>query len=398
MKARFNYRIYPTPTQARALAQLFGCVRTVWNDSLSLCRMSRKLPKVQELQKLFITLSKKTQDRGWLKDVSAIPLQQSIADLGVAYKNFFASLKSGRKVGYPKYKKRSNQQSARFTRGGFSFKQGKVYLAKIGLLKAKWSRQLPSTPSSVTVIKDCAERYFLSFVVEIKPVSKPASRESIGVDLGIRIFAALSNGEKVYAPDYSKLDRKIKRSQKRLARAVKGGNRREKLRLKIAKLHTRLADKRKDFLHKLSTRLVRDNGTVSLENLNVSGMVRNRKLARAISQCGWGQFRAMCEAKANKYCRDVRIIDRWSFTSQVCADCGYKWGKLDLSVREISCLGCGKLQHRDLNASRRIEQVGLGRSHDFKWTGRKCQTAGVAVSVEPSTHLVDENGQFCLPI
>lgn len=348
--------------QQRALAQLFGCVRVVWNDSLALCRMSSKLPKNSALQKLFITLAKKTEDRLWLKDVSNIPLQQSVADLGVAYQNFF---KHGR--GYPKFKKRSNQQSARFRKGGFSIKKGKVYLAKIGLLSTKWSRQLPSEPSSVTVIKDCASRYFLSFIVDVEPISNPASRESIGVDLGIQIFAAVSNGEKVFAPSLSRLDRKMRRMHKQLGRAKKGSNRREVLRLQLAKIYARIADKRKDFLHKLSTRLVQENKTVVLEDLNVSGMVKNRKLARAISQQGWSAFRTMCQSKANGYeDRKVIIIDRWQPTSQICSSCGYKWGKLDLSVRKVKCLGCGEIHCRDENAAKNINNVGVGHIHDSK--------------------------------
>lgn len=390
MKVRYNYRIYPTSTQQRLLAQLFGCVRVVYNDSLALCRMSRKLPKNSALQKLFITLAKKTSDRTWLKDVSAIPLQQSIADLGVAYQNFF---KHGR--GFPQFKKRSNSQSARFNRGGFSIKKGKVYLAKIGLLTTKWSRQLPSVPSSVTVIKDCANRYFLSFVVEIEQIAKPALRESIGVDLGIKIFAALSNKEKVFAPDYSRLDRKIRRTQKQLARCVKGSNRRLKTRLKLACLHARLADTRKDFLHKLSTRLVRENKIVVLEDLNVSGMVKNRKLARAISQQGWSMFRTMCEAKSNMYTdRELRVINRWQPTSQICSSCGYKWGKLDLSVREIVCMSCGEAHCRDTNAAKVINDVGLGHTHDSKRTVRECKSVSTAILGETSTRKIGE--QLCL--
>lgn len=390
MKARYQYRIYPTSIQQRALAKLFGCVRIVWNDSLALCRMSDKLPKTSALQKVFITLAKKTKDREWLSDVSNIPLQQSVADLGVAYKNFFAGLKSGRKVGYPKFKKRGNQQSARFTRGGFSLKRGKVYLAKIGLLKTKWSRELPSNPSSVTVIKDCANRYFLSFVVEIKPVTKPALRESIGADLGIKIFAALSNGEKVHSPDYSRLERKISRIQKQLARCELGSNRRESVRLKLARLHSQLADKRKDFLHKLSTRLIRENRIVVLEDLNVSGMVKNRKLARAISRCGWSLFRTMCQAKSNKCLdREVRVIDRWQPTSQYCSSCGFKWGKLDLSVRDIICLGCAKKHCRDENAARNIDNVGVGHIHDSKCSQRMRKTVSTAISVEARTRKVE---------
>ena len=393
--------------QQRALAQLFGCVRVVYNDSLALCRLSQKLPKTSALQKLFITLAKKTRDRAWLKDVSAIPLQQSINDLGVAFKNFFSGLKSSRKVGFPKFKKRSNNQSARFTRGGFKIERNKVYLAKIGLLATKWSRQLPRDPSSVTAIKDCANRYFLSFVVEIEPISKPASRESIGADLGIKILAALSNSEKVYSPDYSKLDRKIRRTQKQLARCTSGSNRREKVRLKLARQYAKLTDTRKDFLHKRGrecvqclcsakvrcfqhrTRLVRENKIVVLEDLNVSGLVKNRRLARAISQQGWSMFRTMCQTKANQYKdREVRVIDRWQPTSQICSSCGYKWGKLDLSVREIVCLGCGESHCRDENAAKVIHNVGVGHTRDHKRTQREHKTVSAAILGEASTRKV----------
>ncbi|MBE9046513.1 transposase [Pleurocapsales cyanobacterium LEGE 10410] len=417
MKARYQYRVYPTDQQRKSLAQVFGCVRVVFNDALALCNKSENLPKNSELQKICITQAKKTEERQWLSEVSNIPLQQSVADLGVAYKNFFDSLsgkRQGRRVGYPRFKKKHNQQSARFRKGGFSIKQNKVYLAKIGLLKVKWSRKLPSEPSSVTIIKDRANLYFLSFVVDVEPSVIPAKNESLGIDLGVSIFATLSSGQKVYAPDYSKLERKIRRVKRILSRRNKGGNRREQTRIKLAKLTSKLARVRKDFLDKLSTRLVVENQIISLEDLAVSGMVKNHRLARAISQQGWRMFRNMCEAKANKYCRDIRIINRWQPTSQICADCGYKWGKLDLSIREIACLGCNSRKCRDGNASKVIDRIGVGHIHDGrrgtwsgfptvsaskKWTGSGHKTSTEAIHDELSTRLVvDENGQFCLPI
>lgn len=402
MKARYQHRIYPTSIQQRALARLFGCVRVVYNDSLYQCLRSEKLPKNSELQKLNITQAKKTEARAWLKHVSNIPLQQSIADLGAAFKNFFDSLsgkRKGKKMGYPKYKRKDNRQSARFRKGGFSIKRGKVYLAKIGLLSTKWSRPLPSEPSSVTVIKDRAGRYFLSFVVEIDPVLEPAPRESIGVDLGIKIFAALSTGEAVYSPNYSKLERKIRRIKRSLSGREKDSNRRERTRIRLAKLCSKVAATRKDFLHKLSTRLVKENGVICLEDLNVAGMVKNRKLAKAISSAGWGMFRTMCEAKSNKYQRDFRIIDRWKPTSQICSSCGYKWGKLDLSVREIVCMGCGKKHCRDTNAAKNIVNVAVGHIDDSinKRTGSERKTSVLADCVELSTRKV-EWVQLSLPI
>ncbi|NEO88635.1 MAG: IS200/IS605 family element transposase accessory protein TnpB [Spirulina sp. SIO3F2] len=388
MKARYQYRIYPTQGQQTKLAQLFGCCRVVWNDALALCKQSEKLPRNGDLQKVCITQAKQTEERKWLKDVSNIPLQQSIADLGVAFKNFFKSLsgkRQGPKVQPPRFKKKDNRQTARFRKGGFSLKSNKLYLAKIGNLKVKWSRPLPSEPSSVTVIKDRAERYFLSFVVEVEPIYSPAQSPSVGIDLGLKTFATLSTGEKVNSPDYRQSDRKIRRAQRRLSKRVKGSKRYQRMRLKIAKLKAKQRDTRKDFLHKLSTRVIHENQVVALENLNVSGMVKNRKLSRAISQAGWREFRVMCEAKANKFNREVQVISRWEPTSQCCSSCGYRWGKLDLSVREVVCLNCGALHDRDDNAAKNIELVGVGQTHDFKRIGRECKTPVGAVPVELST-------------
>ena len=261
---------------------MFGCVRVVYNDALAICKQSEKKPKSAELQKIVITQAKKTEERAWLSEVSNIPLQQSVADLETAFKNFFDSRKGkrkGRKVGYPKFKKRTNSQSARLTRGGFSVKGDEVYLAKIGIVKPIWSRELPSTPSSVTIIKDCANRYFLSFVVEVEPVQVDAKNQSIGIDLGIKAFAMMSNGEKAVSPSYRGLDRRVRKLQRRLARQQKDSKQRNKTRIQIAKLHNQIADIRKDFLHKLSTKVVSENQTIVLEDLNVLGMVKNRKLS-----------------------------------------------------------------------------------------------------------------------
>ncbi|AOX04316.1 transposase [Moorena producens PAL-8-15-08-1] len=381
MKARYRYRFYPTIQQQQSLAQLFGCVRVVWNDALFICKQAEKIPKNSELQKLVITQAKKTEARAWLSEVSVVPLQQSVMDLGIAFKNFFDSRKGNRKgkqVKYPKFKKRRNQQSARLTQRGFSIKNDRVYLAKVGIVTPIWSRKLPSKPSSVTIIKDCANRYFLSFVVDVEPVQSYANNHSIGIDLGVKTFATLSNGEKVKSPNYKRLHRKIQKNQKKLARQVKNSNRRDKTRVKIAKLHNQMADKRKDFLHKLSTKIVNKNQVIVLEDLNVSGMIKNRKLARAISQQGWREFRTLCESKADQLGHDFRVISRWEPTSQVCSDCGFRWGKLDLSIRSVLCLSCGTEQDRDVNASKNIEMVGTGHRHDLKRTQRNSKTTSVA--------------------
>ena len=380
MKARYQYRFYPTDQQRASLAQLFGCVRVVWNDALALCKQSQKLPSSGDLQKLVLTQAKKTESREWLSGVASIALQQSVADLGTAYKNYFDSLKGKRRghiLGSPKFKKKTNQQSARLTRGGFSIQKETVYLAKIGNVTPIWSRELPSVASSVTIIKDCANRYFLSFVVDLPPVSLDAKNQSIGIDLGIKTFAVMSNGEKAKSPSYKKLDRKVRKLLHKLARQQKESKRRNKTRLKIAKKHNQLADTRKDFLHKLSTKVVSENQTIVLEDLNVSGMVKNRKLSRVISLQGWREFRTQCTAKSQKYGREFVVINRWKPTSQICSDCGYKWGKLDLKVRSVQCLNCGAEHDRDENAAKNINKVGIGHCHDSKCTSRRSKTIPV---------------------
>lgn len=387
MKSRYQYRFYPTDQQKESLAQLFGCVRIVWNDALALCKQSEKKPKSAELQKLIITQAKKTEERAWLSQVSAIGLQQSIADLETAFKNFFESCKGkrkGRKAGYPRFKKRTNSQSARLTRGGFSINGDGIYLAKIGIVKPIWSRELPSTPSSVTVIKDCAHRYFLSFVVDQEPIQTQAINFAVGIDLGIKTFAVMSNGEKAESPSYKRLDRRVRKLQRKLARQPKDSKRRNVTRIKIAKLHNRIADTRKDFLHKLSTKIVNENQVIVLEDLNVSGMVKNRKLSRAISQQGWYEFRTLCEAKSDQLSREFRVISRWEPTSQICTDCGFKWGKIDLSIRSVLCLNCGIEQDRDENAAKNILKVGTGHCHDSKRTQRQGKTISVAPVDEAS--------------
>lgn len=394
MKARYRYRCYPTPSQKLALAKLFGCVRVVWNDALSFCiseyKGGKKKPKNAELQKQFITQAKKLKEREWLSEVSAIPLQQSLNNLEQAYQNFFNSCKGtrkGQRVKPPKFKKRKSQQSAHFTKLGFSFKGEKVYLAKIGKIDVLWSRQLPSEPSSVTIIKDSADRYFLSFVVEIQPEILPQSENSVGIDLGITTFATLSNGQKIKAPKPLKQRiKKLRKFSKQLSRKTKGSKRYEKARKRLAKIHAKVSDTRTDFLHKLSTQIVRENQTIVLEDLNVSGMIKNRKLSRAISDLGWRSFRTFLEAKSEKYGRDFRVIDRWEPTSKTCSCCGFKIGKLDLSVRDWICLNCGTSHDRDVNAAINIKVAG-GHSETLNGRGEKVSLSAKKAHLgEASTH------------
>ncbi len=364
MKARYKYRIYPNHVQIKKLNKLFGCCRYVWNQSLAHCNQlyadGIKKPSYTDLTKKFITQAKR--ELLWLKEVASTPLQQSLKDLDEAYQNFFNSCtgkRKGTKVKPPKFKSRKSQQSARFVGGNYKIGQDKIYLPKIGKIKIIWSRPLASQPSSVTIIKDSTGRPSIaSFVVEINPEPLPKTNNSIGIDLGISTFATLSNGEKILAPKPLKHNlKKLAKFQRKLAKTEPGSKRRQRRRLKIARLHAKIKDIRTDFLHKLSTDLVRKYDTIVIEDLNVSGMIKNRKLAQAISDLGWRQFRTLTEAKCEKYGREFRIIDRWEATSQKCSYCGFKGGKKELNVRKWTCINCGTHHDRDVNAAINILEV-----------------------------------------
>jgi putative transposase len=218
IKARYKNRFYPTDQQRLSLAQLFGCVRVVWNDALAFCKEEEKLPTYNQLSAR-LTFSKKTPEREWLNDVSSVPLQQSLRHLATAYKNFFDSRKGKRKgvkIGLPKFKKKTNNQSAEFAKNAFSIAGEYVSLAEIGNIKPVWSRQLPSVPNSVTVIKDCTHRYFVSFVVDIESQQIEPKNLAVGIDLGLKTFAVLLEGEQVKSPNYSKLDRRLRKRQRHL--------------------------------------------------------------------------------------------------------------------------------------------------------------------------------------
>ena len=386
MKARYNYRIYPKPQQITELAKAFGCARVIWNDALAIYK--KEGIKAKDVDKRVITQAKKTMERAWLAEVSNIVLQQSFRDLQQAWSNFFNSCKGkrkGKKVKPPKFKKKQSSQAIRFRKGGFSVHSCSVKLAKIGQIPMITSRPLPSEPSSVTIIKDTCGRYFASFVVEVEPKALPKTDNSVGIDLGLNHFAILSNGEKVDNPRYQKkLLRRIQKANNKLSKCQKGSSHRQVAKLKLAKLHAKAKDSRNDFLHKLTTRLVRENQAIAIEDLNVSGMVRNRKLARAISDAGWYKFRQLLTTKCDKYDRQLVVIDRWEATSQKCSTCGFNGGKKELNVRDWECLNCGTYHDRDICAANNIKVAG-GLSETINGRGRKCKTSLLAVSVEPST-------------
>jgi putative transposase len=399
VKQRYRYRLYPHPHQQLALAKSFGCARVVWNDALA---KSRELYAAGEktsypvLAKLCITQAKQTSERSWLSGPSNVVLQQSVRDLDQAFRNWWASLKGkrkGPKLKPPRFKKRRGAQSIRFMSHVFRTGERSLTLSKIGPVPIEWSRDLPPDPSSVTVIRDASGRYFASFVVEVEPTPLPANGKAIGIDLGLASLAVTSAGEKIAPPKFLRSAlrrlRRLRRLQRNLKHKQKGSNRLAAARRQVATLHASIADKRLDFLHQLSTRIIRENQTVVLEDLNVSGMLKNKNLARSIADVGWRQFRTLLESKAQMYGRQVVVINRWLPTSQVCSTCGHHDGKKELSIREWQCPSCGAAHDRDVNAALNILAAGLAESQNGRGAAHK-STLAMAAGCEAPTHPIAE--------
>jgi putative transposase len=375
VQLRYNFRLEPTPGQRVSLARAFGCARVVYNDALALRKNAHvageAFSSYPVLARALLTEAKRTPERAWLAEVSNVVLQQSLRDLDAAYRNFFASLsgkRRGPKVREPRFRSRKdNRQAIRFTERGFRLRpNGKLYLAKIGEIPVRWSRELPSAPSSVTVVKDASGRYFASFVVitdenadlERFPVDPDAEYAETGIDLGLTHFAVLDNGKKIAAPKFlRRTEQKLKRLQQDLSRKEKGSANRKKAALKVAKAHAHVADARRDFHHKLSTAIVSENQAVYVEDLAVSGLGRTR-LAKSVHDAGWSAFIGMLEYKCARYGRLFAKVDRFAPTSQVCSACGAKDGPKPLGVREWACAGCGTVHDRDVNAAVNIRNLG----------------------------------------
>ena len=373
VQLRFNYRIYPTPGQQASLARAFGCARVVFNDGLRARQNAREagLPYITDgaLSKQVITEAKKTLERSWLGEVSSVVLQQALADLNTAYRNFFNSLsgkRKGKKVSPPRFRSRKdNRQAIRFTKNSrFAvLPNGRLRLPKIGDMEVRWSRHLAAEPSSVTVIKDAAGRYFASFVVQTTDEPLPETISDVGIDLGLTHFAVLSDGSKVTAPKFlRRAARKLRKLQQALARKQKGSNNRKKAVVKVAKAHARVADTRRDWLHKLSTQIVRENQAVYVEDLCVTGLGRTR-LAKSVHDAGWSQFTAMLEYKAARWGRYFGKVDRFFPSTRMCSQCGAIGEKLALDIRSWTC-PCGAVHNRDVNAALNVRAAGRADLND----------------------------------
>ncbi|MFD8460883.1 MULTISPECIES: RNA-guided endonuclease InsQ/TnpB family protein [Streptomyces] len=366
VKRAFKYRFYPTDAQAAELSRTFGCVRKVYNLALAARTEAWTLRQERvnyNATSAMLTAWKKTGELAYLNDVSAVPLQQCLRHLQTAFTSFFAQ-----RAKYPRFKSRKrSRKSAEYTTSGFRFQDGRLTLAKMDQpLDIVWSRPLPegAAPSTVTVSQDAAGRWFISLLVEdpaLQPL--PANSRAIGVDAGLNHLLTLSTGEKVANPRHERRDRaRLARAQRELSRKAEGdGANRSKARLRVARVHARIADRRRDGLHKLTTRLVRENQTIVIEDLTVRNLLKNGRLARAISDAAWSEFRSMLEYKAHWYGRDVIAIDRWFPSSKLCSVCGSMRNTMPLNVRTWTC-DCGTTHDRDVNAARNILAAGLAVS------------------------------------
>ena len=364
IKRAYRFRFYPTPEQAHILARTFGCARFAYNHMLRL-RADAWFERQERIgyheTSAALTQLKKGPEFAWLNEVSSVPVQQALRHLQTAFANFFA-----KRAGYPTFKRKDGPQSAEYTTSAFKWGGGSLKLAKMSEpLAIRWSRQIPKAAkvTTVTVSKDAAGRYFVSLLCDDVVAKKPASNGKVGVDLGLTHFAILSTGEKVAAPNtFRRYEKKLAKLQRRLTKKTKGSNRREKAKLKVARLHAKIADARRDFLHKLSTRLINENQVIAIESLSVSNMQKNRCLSKSISDAGWAEFVRQLEYKAHWYGRTLVGIDRWYPSSKRCSDCGHTVSKLPLSVREWVCPECGTLHDRDINAARNVLAAGLAVS------------------------------------
>src|SRR5919199_2291980 len=357
-----RYRFYPTPEQEQLLRRTLGCVRLVYNKALHTRSQGwyERQERIDYKQTSgMLTQWKKQEDLQFLNEVSCVPLQQGLRNLQKAFTNFWAG-----RAKYPNFKNKRSGGSAEFTRSAFRWKDSQLWLAKCNNpLPIRWSRVLPENcePSTVTVKLDASGRWFVSLLVEDHTVKAfPQLDKAVGIDAGIASLIATSDGEKIANPKHFKrLRYKLRQAQKALSRKVKGSNNTQNARQQVARIHAKVADTRRDFLHKLTTRLVRENQTIAVEDLAVKNMMHNRKLAQAIADASWGELIRQLEYKCQWYGRTLVKIDRWFPSSKRCGNCGHVIDKLPLDVREWDCPECGTRHDRDINASRSILAAGL---------------------------------------
>ncbi|KMS71801.1 transposase [Streptomyces viridochromogenes] len=365
VKRSFKYRFRPTDAQAAELSRTFGCVRKVYN--MALTARSEAWARQERVNynqtSAMLTEWKKTEELAYLNDVSSVPLQQALRHLQTAFTHFFA-----KRAMYPRFKgRKKSRRSAEYTTSAFRFRDGRLTLAKMSEpLRIVWSRPLPAaaTPSTVTVSQDSAGRWFVSLLCEdtgVKPL--PPNAEAVGIDVGLDHLLILSTGEKITNPRHERYDRtQLAKAQRELSRKAKGSKNREKARRRVARVHARITDRRRDHLHKITTRLVRENQTLVIEDLTVRNLLKNGRLARAISDAAWSEFRGMLEYKSQWYGREVIAVDRFFPSSRLCSACGALKDRMPLNVRTWTCDRCATTHDRDVNAANNLLAAGLAAS------------------------------------
>lgn len=374
MKRAYRYRFYPTPQQASELNRTLGCVRFVWNWALAertkRYRIGGESVGYHQLS-AELTALKQAESTGFLTEVSSVPLQQCLRHQQAAFGNFFA-----KRARYPRFKSRNGHQSMEYTSRGFRWREGQLFLAKLAdPLDLRLSRPLPdgAEPSTVTVSRDAAGRWHVSMLVDEHIEALPAAGTAVGIDLGLKDFAITSDGERIPHPNIlRRKEQRLARYQRMMARKTKGSKNRDKARVKVAKAHARVADTRRDFLHKTSTSVVRRYDLIVVEDLAVRNMVRNHHLAKSISDSGWGEFRRQLEYKAAWCGRTLVVVDRFFPSSKLCSHCGHLLSKLSLGTRHWTCPICGTLHDRDINAAKNI----LAEGHSVTACGADVRRTG----------------------
>jgi putative transposase len=364
MNLGHKYRIYPTADQQEKLARVFGTCRFIYNWGLAMqneaYRNGKKLGYTALCREY--TQLRKSPEFPWLAEIQYDVADRPLRNLNAAFSGFFS-----KKRKYPKFKKKNGTQSVCYRSNYFKIRNNRLIVSRIGDVNIVWTRELPSKPGSLTISKTSSGMYYVSFRIEKQAQELPRTNETVGVDVGVTTFAALSTGEKIDRFTHG-LDAKLKRAQRRLARKQKGSNRRSKQRVKVARIYEKIANKREDFQHKASISLIRRFDVIFLEDLNASGMVKNHNLARSIQAAAFRSFRSKLEYKAQLYGRKVVAINRFFPSSKLCSECGVKVESLPLDVREWDC-SCGAHHDRDINAAINIKAAGtavLARGEDVR--------------------------------